>query len=309
MSHGWLGRRRPALVFRLVSILLLSGFASAQGGATERLLSLLRSSNPGRDHQEFLARVVEAGPAALPALEGLLTPGPDARNRQHVLASILLIGGSRAASVIEREYAGGDRTLKPALAAVLATADSPRSRASLVRMLAEGAGDEATFQAAALALGLLRAPEGLSVLQSFSPTPHSAEAEIVELALQWITGAESAVDIRNGGDRDRVLAAVLRNGIPGVPPIGPVFDDATGKIWQYGASGWTFGPTQAADPVALGPVAYSVISSDGMRAAVSVEFRCGPDCEGGAYDFVLRKASGQWKVQSILKGDGHVFIR
>lgn len=291
---------RRTLAVRCIGILLLVADAAAQGGATERLLALLRSSDPGRNHKAFLAAVVEAGPAAVPALDRLLGASPNAQSRKYVLSSIGLIGGSQALLVIRREYDRGEKSLKPALAAVLATADSPQNRASLVGMLGEDPDDVATLQAAALALGVLRAPEGASALQSFSATPHSPEAEIAELALHWMAIGEWRVDVQNGGERDRVLAAVLRNGIPGVPEIVPVFDEDTGKVWKYGASGWKSSRTQAADRAAFGPTASSVISADGTRAAVSVEFRCGPGCGGGFYDFMLRKVGGQWKVQSIF---------
>ncbi|MGB7220236.1 MAG: hypothetical protein WBD07_15665 [Vicinamibacterales bacterium] len=291
------------MALRFIGILLLGAVAAAQGGATGRLLALLRSSDPGRNHKEFLTAVVEAGPAALPALDQLLGPvgpAPNAQSRKYVLASIGLIGGSQALSIIRGEYDRGDKTLKPALAAVLATADSPQSRASLVGMLGEDPDDIATLQAAALALGILRAPEGASALQSFSASPHSPEAEIAELALHWMAIGEWRVDVQNGGERDRALAAVLRNGIPGVPETVPVFDEDTRRTWKYGASGWKSSPTQAADRATFGPTAYSVISANGVRAAVSIESRCGPGCGGGSYDFILRKVSGQWRVQSIF---------
>jgi len=292
-----------SIAVRLLGPLLLAAVAAAQGGATQRLLALLRSSDPGRSHTEFLRAVIEAGPAAIPAVDQLLGPaGPalNAPNRKYVLTSISLIGGSQALAIIQREYDRGDKALKPALAAVLATTDSPQNRAWLARMIGEDPDDIATLQAAALALGILRAPEGLTVLQSFTASPHSAEAEAAELVLQWIANGEWPVDVQNGGERDRVLAAVLRNGIPGVQELVPVFDEDTGKVWKYGASGWKSSPAQAADRVALGPSATSVISSDGARAAVSVEFRCGPGCGVGSYDFMLRRVSGQWKVQSIF---------
>jgi hypothetical protein len=95
-----------------------------------------------------------------------------------------------------------------------------------------------------------------------------------------------------------VLGAVLSNGIPGLSTAAAVFDESTGKVWTYGASGWAAAPARSA--AGLGVIAYSATSSDSARAAVSVEFRCGPGCDGGAYDFVLQKARGQWKVQSIF---------
>jgi hypothetical protein len=300
MPTGWISRRCSVLTVAAV-VLLAASDLSAQSASTTRLIALLRSSDPGRDHRQFIRAVVDAGPEAIAALDRLLQ-SEASPNRAYTLASICLIGGKEAASILQREAIRGDATVKRALAATLATADSPENRAVLVRMLSDNSDDGGTFQAAALALGLLRAQEGLQALQLITPTPHSAEAETVEIAMQWMTGGEWAVDVKNTGERDRILAAVLRNGMPGLSAAIPVLDETTGKIWRYERSGWTARASLPARGDFLGVVANAMTSSDGTRAVMSAEFRCGPGCEGGAYDVVLRKRSSQWRVVSLVPG-------
>jgi hypothetical protein len=280
----------------LLSVFLIRNTSLGQSAATKRLLDLIEKAD--RDSAEELPRAaIDAGPPAIPDLRAAVANARDEDRQVLGLAAIGYIGGPAAVSVIRAEVQKNPADeFRAGLATVLATDDSPATRQELIRMLSEKRGDFRTIQAAALALGILRAPEGLPALRSVPRSTNRVQTQAAEIAIRWIERGYSSVAITPANDRGRAIAAVLRNGSPNLRDDDLVADEAGKGSWKFGITGWAFTQTELRDSRVE---VTAFIGAEGSRALVILESHCGPRC-GSGYHFVLRKDGQQWKVQMII---------
>ena len=283
-------------------LLVVSTQISAQD-ATTRLLEIINSEDDDVIREELPKAAVDAGPSAIPALRDRLQRLPEGDKRLITLAAIAFIGGDAAIPIVRAEYA---RTkdedlraeIKSGLAATLSTVDSAENRTQLIRMLADDPEDWSTVEAAAFSLGLLRAQEAVPALRRVPKDPNRGSPQAVELALKWIDKGYWTIATSPSTDEGRAIAAVLRNGSPNIKENDYVFDEKGGVLWKHGSAGWSF--TRGDLPGnSGGPTVSAHIGTEGSRALVTVDTHCGPLCSTG-YAFVLRRESGNWKIQMIV---------
>jgi hypothetical protein len=183
----------------------------------------------------------------------------------------------------------------------MASADSPQNRAMLTRFLAKDPEDEhEIIVAAAYSLGLLRAGEAVPGLRNLAQgSPNRDTTDVAKLALRWIERGFWTIRSQPNDDRQRILAAVLKVGIPD-ENYEYFFDEMGGGFWRYGPTGWTFSSGEPLDQSSSGPEVDDIfLSSDGSRAFVSLSIHCGLRC-GAGYGYSLRKDGGEWKVQMLM---------
>ena len=130
---------------------------------------------------------IEAGPAAVPALQSLLGEAKTEEEQLSILVALAFIGGRDAVSIIKKAY-DENRELAPALALVLPSVDSKENRQVLLRLLArDPAGEWGDADLAAFSLGLLRAKEATKPLREIvKEWPGEPPSEAAEMALEWI---------------------------------------------------------------------------------------------------------------------------
>lgn len=298
-------RSSPIYTFLLVlTILGIPSLAAAQNAAVQHLLELLSRWDPASSDtpEEFTHATIEAGPAAIPALREVVERHENDMQRDLGLAALGFIGGSAAVSLLKREYDEGDTRLEGLLAFAFASMDSPENRSILIRILEADPTSESRplIQEAAWSLGILRATEAIDSLRMVAQRrPIFADSSAARDALRWIEKGFWRVATERLTEQERAVAAVLRNGIPGISEGWFYIDSEQKGFWILGTSGWTFDQTKP-EGEASGMISFDTfISSDGTRALVSVGLHCGMLC-GFGYDYLLRRDETDWKVQALI---------
>jgi hypothetical protein len=152
--------------------------------------------------------------------------------------------------------------------------------------------------AAALSLGVLRDRDAIEDLEKLAAQEgFSITGAHAKVALRWIRGGQTFVDPGAiASERDRMVAAVLTNGLPWISDS-DVLAREDGTFWKLGNGVWTIAPRRDAWVQTLG---YRVdVSPDGTRAVVSVS-RVADRMDGSGYQYLLRKDSGAWRVDGVL---------
>ncbi len=277
---------------------LLPRELSAQSAATARLLELINSANLFLVEDELPRAAIDAGPPAVPAIRNILDRSTDEDRRLLALAAAVYIGGDAAVSLVRQQYTRQrDDDFNGAMAAVLASVDTPQNRRELIGMLSKNRDDWHTVQTAAFSLGILRANDAVSALQAITQ-PSTSSGAAAAIALRWIGKGYSAVGTTPNSEEGRVIATVLRNGSPTIAETHAVLDESNGGFWKHGPSGWIFNRGEVTDGTREGPTIKALIGAEGSRALVSLEMHCGLLC-GSGYQIVLRKEGGNWKMQMI----------
>jgi len=140
-------------------------------------------------------------------------------------------------------------------------------RTALERRPTGGAWD--AVAAAALSLGVLRDRDAIEDLEKLAAQEGSSiTGAHAEVALRWIRGGQAVVDPRAiVTERDRIVAAVLINGLPWISDS-DVLAREDGTFWKRGNGVWTIVVRRDAWVQAVG---YRVdVSPDGSRAVVSL---------------------------------------
>jgi hypothetical protein len=240
--------------------------------------------------------LIDAGPAAIPALKEIVERSRDEERRRLALNTIIFIGGPTAISIIRRELVRTrNDEFKGSLAIVLPSVDTVDSRRELTRILKEGSHEIQC--AVALPIALLRIKDAAPLLQAVRDRDRCDLSEI-DTALMWMKKGYWQVSPTPEGDRWAAIAAVLANGSPNLDEDAYLFDDDAHGFWKFRAGEWSFNPGEP-DGSPNGPKVKAYVGSEGSRALVSVEMRCGRLC-GTGYNFVLRKEKGTWKVQTVF---------
>jgi hypothetical protein len=314
-----------SLTRNLVAIILVlcaGVLLFAQSPATRRLIQLLNTpeflekvvldiDDAAAAGKELLHAAIDAGPAAVSELRNLLQhsngelkktgpvlgdrPSPELLKKGFALIALVMIGGSETVSILQDEYKNGYKEAAVGLASTLASSDSPRSRAMLTGFLAQDPEDEDELTAAAAySLGLLRVPEALPRLRVLARGSADRETtEAAKLAVQWIEKGFSTIASQPNDDRQAVLAAILKVGIPdGTHAY--FFDPTGGGFWRYSPAGWTFARGNPQERSSGPEVDDVFLSSDSSRAFVSISTNV------GEFGYSLRKDGGEWKVQMLI---------
>jgi hypothetical protein len=287
-----------AIILTLSNGLLLSG----QSSATKRLLQLLETPGFQRQHNavtELIRVAIDAGPAAVPDLRNLLKRSTYLGERSLVVAALSFIGGSEAVSTLQKEYDGGNLGDAEALAFALASVASKENREMLNRLLKKDPADEPqVVEAATFSLGLLRAREAIPRLRVLARGPSNRDTtEAAKRALKWIEQGFSLVKPGPDDNRQRVLAAVLKVGVP-YGNYNYLYDRQEPAFWSNSPAGWTFSKGKPQD---LSSTVDDVfISPDDSRAFVSVGTFSGPRC-GAGYAYLLRKEASGWRVYRLTR--------
>ena len=269
-----------------------------------RLIQLLNTPNfldKDNAEQELLHAAIEAGPAAVPELRNMLQRSNDDEQKSLVFGALTLVGGSEAVSILRKEYENGNAEAGVALAFAMASVDSKENRETLTRLLTKDPEDEhEIIVGAAYSLGLFRANEAVPRLRTLAQGSANRDTtDVAKLALQWIEKGFWTVRSQPNDDRQRILAAVLKVGIPD-ENYEYFFDETGGGFWRNSPMGWTFYSGKPQVQFASGPEVDDIfLSSDDSRAFVSLSVHCGLRC-GAGYGYSLRKDGRDWKVQMLM---------
>jgi hypothetical protein len=281
---------------------IFSGVPLAAQSAVERLVDSINSNSYA---WEAVARYsIEAGPAAIPRVREAFERADDEKERILAIMALGYIGGNSAVMMLTEEFeVGTPPGAGASLAFALSSEDSAENRVSLRRLLESDPTTDARFtiEQASFALGILRAKEALSALESIAARDSRfVSGHAASEAIRWINKGYWEVALPLVSEQDSVVGAVLRNGVPGLYED-HYYEDRRGGYWKYGTSGWTLERSEPDGEEDRNWLSFDTfISSDGTRALVSVGFRCKTSflC-GHGYDYVLRKDGGEWRVQKM----------
>jgi hypothetical protein len=294
---------RNLIVFLAMLALAFPSLALDSPPDIQRLRSLIERATDPADAVDGLPQAaIDAGPSAIPVLREILTRD---QSRQGQLAAVALayIGGETTVDLLlQRFKATKDLQIKSLLATAMAsTRLSAENRVFLEDCLrGEQFGDEwMPIVSAAFSLGVLRASESRAALEKTSKeTPGSIASGAAEEALRWIAVDNWKLEIAPVAKVEPPIGAVLRNGVPRTNEAARFFDPDRHLYWIREGSTWR---VKEADSHGDAPsLSFHVhMSPDGTRALVSVGVTFGP-LDGVGYDYVLRKESTEWVVQSVF---------
>jgi hypothetical protein len=288
-----MNRRRRIGVFM---ILLLAGLnltiqsGQAQTSATQRLVQLVQTDDPTRVMAEIMEAAIDAGPPAIPFLEGLI--GGTSNQRLFALGSIAMIGGEAALPVVRQHSARGkygNEDLTSMLAVALASVDSPQNRRELIQMLSPDGIDEETNRLAAISLAILREKDALPPLKVLRQSKRIADdPEEIDLALDWIQKGYWTTAMTPSNERSRVVAAVLRVGIPNLTEKDQVIDED--GYWRHSSLGWV--QMQGKPATGQGPPVKVHIGTEGSRDLMFArDLQCGETCRTTHVIFLRKENS------------------
>lgn len=243
---------------------------------------------------------VDAGEPAVDMLRRFLTPGIDDRVRRAAAYALSSIGGETAVAILREHYGeGGIAVERSFLASSLASTGTSQDIQFLIAALeGEHFGSQwFPIEAAALALGALRAEEAVPALEATaSKSSGSAASYTAQQALSWIRQGYWDVELPSATDENLAIAAVLRNGIPRTEEATHFYDPDRMKYWHRDGDTWRL----EEDSLEGAPKMWLRVhvSPDSSRALVSVGMRFGIR-NGKGYDYILRKSDGRWRVTCI----------
>jgi hypothetical protein len=301
---------RPAAASRLLwpvsglGLLCLSGLlvAATPGPPPSPVVAWAQAAEWGDFSPEVPIFILDTTPADVPALVGLVTTGTEP---QQIAGRYALGYGDvpteaaiRALDASAKADRGSRRSM---LVAALGRRGSPADRAWLIRILEEqplGA-DWSAIQAAAYAVGVLRATEATRALERLAALRDVSGARYAEEALRWLRDGPwdvTALPMRT--DEDRMIAAALRVGLPDSGHVSIFNDDERGGAWILDGTAWRFRPGgRAADSAHLRFTSRQ--NAAGTRAVLSAGIVCGMLC-GAGYDYVLARDGAGWRVEALV---------
>ena len=275
--------------------------SSPQSAPPALVLAIEKAGDDPDDNRLVLEAAIDAGSSAVPYLERLLSRGTEPQ-RILSLVALAYVGGDDAIRALQNEF--GRRPgieVLPYLSYALGSRGNPDDRAFLIRSLAGEANDDDghSVVSAALSLGVLRAAEAVPALtRTLRKDPGTSASQAAETALSWMTRRKGEAPLDLAGPDAAIIAALLENGVPGDYEADEFVDDERGGTWVRRANRWSFRP--GVSNRRYPSISIDVHSSpDSQRALVSIGLGFGLK-NGSGYDYVLRKISGRWAVQSVM---------
>jgi hypothetical protein len=294
---------RQRLTRALVALAMVGASSVATDGQSagpSAFLSAVQAAQPDDDDIEALAvAALDATADDRARLGGILRRGTEAQ-RNAALFALAYSGGDDAVAILERyRHPSNDAARRALLCFALASRGTPADRTTLMR--SEHIGDEwLPIVAAALSLGVLRATEATTALEQVAAfADGSTAADAARDALRWIRQGPWRVELpASTSDDDRIIAAVLRNGIPRTDEASAFYDTARGGPWVLAANVWRFRPgTRAVDVPSLVFTVHR--NATGTRARVSVGVTFAPK-NGSGYDYLLVRERDEWRVTGVM---------
>ena len=300
-------------------VLLVAGCATDQGSLLRPIPSTyspeLMVKVMGREDFDFWAEpedsyvkrsAIELGDEAVPSLVEALSNAANEDARRVVSTTLAYVGGAKAVEALKDCYSrSGDLGVLADLSFALGSTGTPEDRQFLVETMERclrptGSQDDAwhnVFSSVALTLGVLREEQSMPVLEALVKLQgvESFEADII---LRWINRGFFAVPVlENPTERDKVILAVLRNGLENTldAQTAHLHEVDSNRSWLRSPDGWDVSYRDD-NPDRLPRVRFDVfISSDGQRALCETGQTFGP-LAGVGYDYVLRRDANEWKV-------------
>ena len=239
---------------RIVIVLLLAGNTfgcsgklkqkHVYGKATTDIEKLI-SKSVTSDYMFYLMEdhiqpmCLDAGADAVPLLAQLL----DSDNGPHVaMATVGLayIGGKNAVSALRKKF---ERTksefVRHWLCFSIGSTGSPDDIEFLMTSLLDKNSGADTIKNASLSLGVLRAKEALDLLKRIADkSPTTLSSICASAAIEWIIQGEYKINISPETEQDKVLVAILKNGIVLRKGTNHLYQRDTGRRLYYGVQGW-----------------------------------------------------------------------
>jgi hypothetical protein len=273
---------------------------AAEPSPVDSLVALVESPEIDPLDSGIGVAAIEAGPAALPALQTYLAL-PDEDERLAIAAwAIAYIGEIEAVDLLRKRLGSlSDTESRTLLAFAFASTGRPEERALLVSWLkGEHFGDDwASIVEAALSLGLLRERSAIPELSAAAQTADSIAGQAAREAIRWME--EGSWDVSTPeSDLHPAIAAVIANGVPSTDRAEAFYDSNRDACWFRSGTKWTLSVRGCSDD--LPTIGFDLhVSSDGLRALVSVSLVFG-GLDGVGYDYIVRRSGQGWEVQGIL---------
>jgi hypothetical protein len=241
--------------------------------------------------------VLDTTAADVPALVALLTTGEEPQRL--AAAKALGYGGGDAAIAALRDHTDAVRSAPHMLALALMQRGDAADRLEMIRSLDVGVTRDAWLTwGAANTLGFLRATEAIPALEHAARTQRAEERHIYESALRWIRNGYHTVEGLSDSEEDRLIAAVLRQGLPGAESGSVYTDEERGGVWILDGPSWRFRAGARTEGTSLGfQIAYNAART---RAIVAASVVCGSLC-GTGHDYLLTRVGSGWRVDAMIQ--------
>ncbi|MCC6489769.1 MAG: HEAT repeat domain-containing protein [Candidatus Hydrogenedentes bacterium] len=269
----------------------------------------------GRKHLDFESypygvyakrSAIELGEKAVPSIAEVLHNASNDEIRRNACTALAYVGGPKSVEILKDCYSRtGDSIIMMGLCLALSSVGSPTDRQYLLETVEQylGNGDSAEsgpryFDRSTLyALGVVREQQAIPVLEELVRRQDILSFEASQV-LRWIKRGFFAVPVlENPTERDKVILAVLRNGLENTldAQTAHLHEVDSNRSWLRSPDGWEVAYTDD-NPDRMPRVRFEVfISSDGQRALCETGQTFG-FLAGVGYDYVLRRDASEWKV-------------
>ena len=287
-------RPRPSSVVALALLSVLGLASVAPPQAPSAVVAWIRAADWEEVHRERTRLLFDTDPADIPALVDVMSRGTEP---QRMLASYALgyAGGDAAIDAL-RSHLGDTRPASSLLCLALGVRGTATDRADLIRAL-DGVhfGEQVPpIGAAALTLGVLRERSAIPALEWLANALRWDDS-VAHEALRWIRHGPWTVDGAPAAtDEDRIIAAVLRSGLPDGGEPGAFQDDARGGVWIFDGNAWRFRAGARTDKTRS--LDFEVtMNRDRTRAILSVSLGY------AGYDYLLIRGTDGWQVRAAAQ--------